>query len=317
METPDHAGSQRSQRSIAQDIPARVPWREVATFVGLAFALAWVPELAALAKGVRFASLSIGSTALLAAIMITPTLAAALTRRFITREGFATAGLRRGPWKPYLVIWVSMPFLVAGIYALTIVLGLGRFDPTVSQLMARIHEAAGGRPIPDLPPPLVLAAVILAQSLTLGAVVTTVFTFGEEFGWTGYLLVKLLPLGRWKAAVVYGAIWGAWHAPVIVGGYNYPGYPRLGPVMMCFLTIAFALSQTALRLRFNSVIVTSFFHASINTQGLSVIPLFVLGVSPVLGGVTGLVGIAVFGLAGAWLLARTPEPAVLQASTRP
>src|SRR6185369_3706733 len=108
----------------------------------------------------------------------------------------------------------------------------------------------------------VLSLAMLAQGLTLGVLITTLFAFGEEFGWTGYLLVQLLPLGRWRAAVVYGLIWGLWHAPVIAGGFNYPGYPVLGVVMMCVLTAAFALSHTALRLRFDSVWLTSFFHAN-------------------------------------------------------
>ena len=64
-----------------------------------------------------------------------------------------------------------------------------------------------------------------------------------------------------------------------------------------------AVPQTALRLRTGSVLLTSFFHAGINCQGLGVLPMLVLGVSPVLGGVTGLVGIAVFAAVGAWLLA--------------
>jgi hypothetical protein len=161
-----------------------------------------------------------------------------------------------------------------------------------------MQEAAHGQPLPHLPPPTVLAAVIFAQSLTLGVLVTSVFTFGEEFGWTGYLLVMLFPLGRWRAALIYGAIWGLWHAPIIAGGYNYPGYPVTGAV----------LTQTALRLRFDSVLLTSFFHASINNQGLGVLPMLVIGVSPILGGITGLVGVVVFVALGTWLLARTPEP---------
>jgi hypothetical protein len=240
--------------------------------------------------------------------MFVPALAALVVRRFITHEGFATAGLRRGPWHPYLFVWIGVPLLVAGICVLTILIGLGRFDPTLATLTARMQEAAHGQPLPHLPPPPVLAAAIFAQSLTLGVLVTSVFTFGEEFGWTGYLLVLLLPLGRWRAALIYGAIWGLWHAPIIAGGFNYPGYPITGAVMMCALTVAFALTQTALRLRFDSVLLTSFFHASINNQGLGVLPMFVIGVSPILGGITGLVGIAAFGTLGTWLLARTPEP---------
>ena len=188
-------------------------------------------------------SLTPRSTVLLASVMFVPALAALVVRRFITHEGFATAGLRRGPWRPYLLVWIGVPLLVAGIYALTILIGLGRFDPTLATLTARMQEAAHGRPLPHLPPPAVLAAAIFAQSLALGVLVTSVFTFGEEFGWTGYLLVLLLPLGRWRAALIYGTIWGLWHAPIIAGGYNYPGYPVTGAVMMCALTIALALTQ--------------------------------------------------------------------------
>jgi len=286
---------------------ASVEWRGVGAFLALAYGLAWTLEGVALARGVRFTSLTLGTTALLAAVMLTPAIAAFIVRRFITREGFATAGLRRGPWRPYVAVWIGVPLVVVGIYALTILVGLGRFDPTLAPLFARIHEAAQGRTIPHLPPPPVLAAAIFAQSLTFGVLITSVFTFGEEFGWTGYLLVRLLPLGRWRAALIYGAIWGLWHAPIIAGGYNYPGHPVLGVVMMCVLTTTFALTQTALRLRYDSVLLTSFFHASNNTQALGVIPMFVIGVAPTLGGVTGIVGIVTFAALGAWVLARTPE----------
>lgn len=285
-----------------------VDWRAVGTFLALTFGLAWTAEVVALGCGMRFTALALKSTALLAWVMIAPAIAAFIVRRFITHEGFATAGLRRGPWRPYLWVWIGVPLLVAGICVLTIFIGLGRFDPTLATLALRMQEAAHGRPLPHLPPPLVLAAAIFGQSLTLGVLVTSVFTFGEEFGWTGYLLIRLLPLGRWRAALIYGTIWGLWHAPIIAGGFNYPGYPVAGPVMMCALTIAFALTQTALRLRFDSVLLTSFFHASVNTQGLGILPMFVIGVSPILGGVTGFVGIVTFGALGAWLLARTPEP---------
>lgn len=287
------------------DAEAGVEWRGVLWYLALAFGLAWLLEGTALASGVRFESLTAASTGLLATAMLTPALSAFVVRRFVTREGFANAGLRRGPLRPYLAIWLGMPALVAAICAVTVLIGLGRFDPELTTLFGRIHEAARGAPIPRLPPPPLLALAMFAQSLTLGATLTTLFAFGEEFGWTGYLLVRLLPLGRWRAALLYGTAWGLWHAPVIAGGYNYPGYPIAGVFMMCALTTAFALTQTALRIRYGSVWLTSFFHANVNAQGLGVLPMFVLGASPVLGGVTGLVGVACFATLGAWLLART------------
>ena len=292
-----------------------VDWRGVRAYVALAYGLAWTAEGIALARGARFTVLTPATTALLALVMFTPAISAFIVRRFITREGFATAGLRHGPWSLYLRVWIGVPVLVAGIYALTLLLGLGRFDPTLASLTDRIQAMAPGQPLPALPPPPVLSAAIFAQSLTLGVLITSLFTFGEEFGWTGFLLVRLLPLGRWRAAVIYGAIWGLWHAPIILGGFNYPGFPVVGVVMICALTVAFALTQTALRLRSGSVFLTSFFHASINTQGLGLLPMLVIGVSPVLGGITGIVGVVTFAALGIWLLARAPGPSA--ASARP
>src|SRR5439155_4306300 len=162
-----------------------------ANYYAISCGYSWKAEKWSHALGVRFASLTPGTTLLLASVMFTPAIAAFSVRRFITREGFADAGLRRGPWRPYLITWLGVPILVAGIYALTLLLGLGHFDPDLGQLTARIHEAARGQPLPSLPPPRLLAAAILAQALTFGVVITTIFTFGEEFGWTGYLLMRL------------------------------------------------------------------------------------------------------------------------------
>ena len=78
-----------------------VDWRAVGAYVALACGLAWTAEGIALARGVRFTSLTLGATALLAVVMVTPAIAAFIVRRFITREGFATAGLRFGPRRPY------------------------------------------------------------------------------------------------------------------------------------------------------------------------------------------------------------------------
>ena len=303
-ETSDPDRDARASPSVVET-SRRVEWRAVVFYVTLACGLAWLIEGIALARGIRFAALTMRGTLVLASAMFTPAIAALIVR-VVRKEGFASAGVRLGPLKLYAAVWIAVPVLVALIYAITIALGLGTFDPTVARLSELIREHSDGRTLPALPPMRVLAAVMFLQSLTLGVLVTTVATFGEEFGWTGYLLIKLLPLGRWRASVLYGAIWGLWHAPAIAGGFNYPGHPYAGVPMMCLLTISFALSQTALRLRSGSVVLTSFAHASLNNQGLGVLPLLVAGVSPVLGGVTGLVGIVVFGSVGVWLLLRTP-----------
>ena len=71
---------------------------------------------------------------------------------------------------------------------------------------------------------------------------------GEELGWRGFLLPKLLPIGQWKAILVSGLIWGFWHAPVIAQGHNFPRHPYWGILVMMFACmllggIILALSQ--------------------------------------------------------------------------
>lgn len=281
-----------------------VDWRGIAWFIALAFGLAWTIEGIALARGMRVDQLAIATTVVLTAVMFTPAIASVVVRRFVTVEGFASAGLRVGPRRFYLIAWLGVPLLVALIYGVTLAAGLGHIDPSLETLFSKMRAVAPDAPLPPARP---LALAILVQSLTLGPLVTTLATFGEELGWTGFLLPKLLPLGKWRAALFYGVVWGLWHAPIIAAGFNYPGYPVLGVFMMCAFTCGVALIQTAARLRSNSVLLTSFIHAGINNQGMGLLPNLVVGVSPVIGGVTGLVGIAVFAITGTVLLRRTTE----------
>ncbi len=100
-----------------------VHWRGIASFLALCFTLTWAVEFFALAHGVRFATLNLKSTALLAGCMLLPAISAFITRRFITREGFSSAGLTLPhSLKPYLAILIGVPCLFALIYALTALL---------------------------------------------------------------------------------------------------------------------------------------------------------------------------------------------------
>ena len=88
-----------------------------------------------------------------------------------------------------------------------------------------------------------LIVIQILQALLFSPLLNALSTFGEEFGWRGYLQPKLMPLGIRKAILLTGFIWGLWHAPVILMGYNYGlaywGAPFLGPLAMIWFTMTF------------------------------------------------------------------------------
>jgi membrane protease YdiL (CAAX protease family) len=111
--------------------------------------------------------------------------------------------------------------------------------------------------------PLAVTYLVLAlHGMTIG----TLFAFGEEYGWRGYLLPRLLPLGQVKAAIIVGLIWGPWHAPLLVAGLNYPGVNPWAAIGIFVLAgIGISLLVTRLYVAAGaSVLVAAVFHGSLN-----------------------------------------------------
>ena len=124
-------------------------------------------------------------------------------------------------------------------------------------------------------PPIPLGALVAAQVVQAFLIgwVNVVPALGEEWGWRGWLLPALRPLGVWPAIAVSGVIWGLWHAPVILLGYNYPNQsPPLGlALMVVFCVLAGALLGW-LRLVSGSVWPAAIGHGFINAfAGLAVL----------------------------------------------
>ena len=281
-----------------------INWRGIGYFLALCLSLTWGIEIVALLHGIRFAVLSQATSCLLALVMWIPAASAFVVRRWLTGEGFASAGLRVGPWKPYLFVWLGIPCLFLVIYALTFALKLGVFntDPVIA--LKSLYPLPPGKHIPPAP---TLLTLLGFATFVAAPFINLIATFGEEFGWTGYLLPTLLPLGRWKAVAIYGTIWGLWHAPLIIGGFNYPGHPFAGIVWMCAFTTAIGMIQCSLLMRYRSIPLTSFLHATVNANAYGIWRLLVIGIPTFLGGLLGLVGILMIGIVGIWLMVRTKE----------
>jgi membrane protease YdiL (CAAX protease family) len=248
-------------------------WQSIMLFVVLTFAISWGIWLGLRVVGVPF-------TLRTAIGMFGPALAATLVR-LTRREGFADAGLRltakglpRAGWM-YLAAYVTIPILIF--------IGIGIALLTTYQhwaLDANLHSEADtimkaltrqGQSLPKGFSAYQLAVISAIFStvlaFTFAIPINMIFTFGEEFGWRGYLLPRLAPLGGIPAALIVGVIWGLWHAPLIVlDGYNYPGHPALGVVMMVVFTTALSVIFAWLRFRSGSVWPSTLAHAAINAQ---------------------------------------------------
>ena len=246
--------------------------------------------------------------------MWVPAVATLMTVRFVTHEKVSTTGLRFGPsWKPYAVSALVIPFTFIMIYLLTWMLGLGWPDWQLTSFYSII--AATGVDMSTAPSPSLLLIVIFLTSLTINPFVNSILGFGEEWGWRGYLLPRLMPLGKLKAYLLLGAIWGLWHAPLVLIGFNYPGYPLLGILLMILFTTALSIYINELTLHYKSAVLAGWIHGVANSQAYGIWRMLLFAnTNPILGGVTGLVGILVLFLLGYGTIqwARHARPALSQ-----
>jgi uncharacterized protein len=275
-----------------------VRWGGIALFVVLAFAISSVTWLGLRALGVNIALYApLG--------MFGPAIAATLVRGPLRHEGFADAGLRlvgkgqRGGGWMYLAAYLVIPLLIAAGIGLSLLLGYQHWTNPVQalqQMMAQQLAAAHQSPPPGTSLAQLATTVLVTElvgAFTLGIVINMLFTFGEEFGWRGYLLPRLAPLGGPQAAVLTGLIWGLWHAPVImVTSYNFPGHPFLGAGEMVLVTIVLSVVYAWLRFRSGSVWPSTLAHAAANAQlGIALLVLAPAGDS-LLRPPLGLIGVA-------------------------
>ena len=227
-----------------------VPWRDVAIYTLLTYAIAWaiwlpsIPNVFDLLSAERTPA-KFDAPAIILGGMFAPAIAATLMRLFISREGLkGSLGPMRN-WRAYGLALVVPAVLITLVIVFDVVAGLSDFT---------WHE--------DLALPLVYGVLAL-RAMTFGAVLT----FGEEYGWRGYLLPKLLPLGEVKAAVIVGLIWGPWHAPLLIDGLNFSSVnPVAVMAVLTVTTVALSLLLTRLFLAAGgAVLVAAVMHTSFNS----------------------------------------------------
>jgi len=241
--------------------------RGLVVYLILAFGLAWAAQIALVVlmrSGAQVGSLPGSSLVSAAALMWPPTVGALVSRQFIEGHNFGDAGLRWPRWGYVLFAWFLPALLM--LAALVISLPVYHLDTSLT-VLRRLDPAS----------PETALAIQVAEALTVAIPINAIFAFGEEFGWRGYLLPRLQQLlGYWPGLLGHGAIWGLWHAPLIVlAGYEYPRHHYLGvPLFIVFAALAGTILGW-LRLETDSIVPSTIVHAGVNAIGG--LPLVLLG----------------------------------------
>ncbi len=294
-----------------------VDWRGVGAFTVLVIGFGWLVCLPLWLSGQGLASpyalpLTVG-------LMFTPSLATLIVARFIRRpaEGVRVAtglvlGRGRGwgwywliAWLGTLALTLSSPFVAAllGQYPLDLQAFSG-FQAMLDAQAAQVGGAAAEQ-LAAIPIQVLVGAQLVTALIV--PIVNIPATFGEEWGWRGYLQHQLMPLGTWPALIVTGVIWGLWHAPILLLGYNYPLNPPLGVLMMTgmcvILAILFGWTRLATGSVWPAVIAHAFLNGSAGVVGLFhregyTLNSFVVGITGWTGWIVPLVVIALLALSG-------------------
>jgi membrane protease YdiL (CAAX protease family) len=191
---------------------------------------------------VRGGSLGSGGGRFVFALMWTPGMSALLTRLIFQRNVRGEGWGWRVATTRYAIIAYLLPLGYATVaYGFVWLTRLGAVD------LSRFHYG-------------------IAKFLFLGTATSLLSATGEELGWRGFLVPTLArTMSFTRVSVISGAIWAAWHVPLIVFADYNNGAPTWYSVL-CFVVMVIALGFPFawLRLRSGSVWPAAILHASHN-----------------------------------------------------
>lgn len=226
----------------------------IAAFLALAFGLSWIVWL-----GVWWAA---GRPTSLAA---TPMLIAVYAGSFGPGLAGAVLSAREGRLREWATGFLRWRMGWLGVAAIALPLPLAVLGLTV---------ALGYAPVPQEGVPPVLSYLTLFPAVVLNGVVTAVLgagPLGEEGGWRGYLLPRLLDrLGEVPASLMLGVIWSAWHLPIMAilpdwrDGHSFAFY--LPAYTVTLMGLSLLMTQIWLLTR-RSTLAAVWMHGVINAIG--------------------------------------------------
>jgi CAAX protease family protein len=193
---------------------------------------------------------------LILALMYVPA-AASIVARLGLREGISDVsfgfGARDG-LRALLLAWIY-PIVVGTLaYGAAWITGLAKFQPPLPPA-SHLYSSSPG----------INLVTSLVLSATLGTLVNCLSAFGEELGWRGYMLTRLITGGVPRPVLASGVIWAFWHVPFILSGqYTAGEHPALSAIVFVIGVTGSAYLISFLRLKSGSIWPAVMLHGADN-----------------------------------------------------
>ncbi len=170
----------------------------------------------------------------------------------IDRAGLRLGDTKRGQW--FILGVVAFLLVQSG---LNLIFGLGELQVS--------GDYVYGLPIPAslrVPALVVLFIPVAVIGLPLSGLAAT---FGEEYGWRGFLQDELVKLGVLRGVLLIGVVWGLWHFPVILSGVHTYFQTWVGLSLGMAFFVLWGVVQSYAVLKTGSIWVAAFMHGVVNS----------------------------------------------------
>ena len=188
-------------------------------------------------------------------LMYVPALSS-IVARLVGREGFGDVSFRWGGrvgTRALLAAWL-LPVVVGAVaYGIAWNRGLAGLAVPSEGMLAGISN------------PTLRFLAMIPVALTIGTAFSGISAFGEELGWRGYLVPRLVEAGVRQPGLVSALIWCFWHVPLILwGGYAVGPSPLLSALLFVAAITPVGLLYARWRMASGSVWPAVIAHASWN-----------------------------------------------------
>ncbi|HFK1784083.1 CPBP family intramembrane glutamic endopeptidase [Bacillus cereus] len=205
------------------------------------------------------------SMPLIVVYMFTPALSSILTR-IILKEGFKDVSFSLGNLKIWKGIGFALliPMIICGItYSIAWLSGIAGFQyPEVGMfILEPIYNMLGLQYVTA--PSSFIYLVVLSG--IFGSLLGLIPALGEEMGWRGYMLTRLVDAEFSRPILISGLIWATWHVPIVIAGLYVAGPSVVLSVLGIYLCIVpFGYIIAYLRLITGSIWPSVIIHATWN-----------------------------------------------------